>query len=187
MDQSMTMTGYGLRKSIGFTALTLPLLVQLLGGSVMSLSASYYTPAHDTFIGALALISAFLFAYRGYDRRDLIAARVAAGAAALVGICPTAPFGTHTWQGTIHGLAALVFFLALAYFCLVLFPLGSNPMRNRVYKICGYWIVAATVISAWGILAGAPGRFVFWFESMAVWSFGLAWLLKGWRPPVSIT
>lgn len=57
-------------------------------------------------------------------------------------------------------------------------------MRNKVYSVCGYLIVAS--IAGAGISFAVRQypffdlyRPVFWFESLAVVSFGVSWLTKG--------
>jgi hypothetical protein len=57
-------------------------------------------------------------------------------------------------------------------------------MRNAVYRVCGYTILACIALIAIvhipsigdTIAALSP---VFWLESLAVMTFGLAWLTKG--------
>ena len=92
-----------------------------------------------------------------------------------------------------YGFAA-AFFAALAVFCLVLFtradpgraPSRAKRRRNLIFRICGGTIVAAIaglvvyrVLPA-GTRAMLSGHsYVFWFESLGVWAFGISWLVKG--------
>ncbi|SDD48656.1 hypothetical protein SAMN05421538_101708 [Paracoccus isoporae] len=89
----------------------------------------------------------------------------------------------------LHSLSAGLFFGALAVFCLVLFVRGSrrtaeNRARHRIYRICGWLILAS--ISAIGILkiAGiaeelAALRPVLWLEVVACFAFATSWVVKG--------
>jgi hypothetical protein len=112
-------------------------------------------------------------------------------------------------QDALHFGSAGIFLLTLAWFCLRLFPLG--PRHNRVhpeeeptktegywarrealYRACG-WIIVATVAVLFlykvvlGMVLGIePGwidriALTFWLETLAVFAFATAWLVKG-RP-----
>lgn len=162
-----------LRRAIGVLGIALPFVLPALGGAQHSLSAYYGTPARDVLVGTLCLIGAFLLAYRGYDRRDRAAGVV--GGLAIIGVAWV------PWDGPqplLHTLCAAVFFASAAYFALVLFPLSAGQPtpaklhRNRVYRICGWTIVAMLIAAA----AGAP---LLLAEAVAVIAFGAAWLVKG--------
>lgn len=178
----LNQTARGLRKSVGTTAITLPILLLLIAGPQDSISATYYTAGRNSLVGALGLIAGFLWCYAGIDWRDRWAGRAASIAAALIASCPTAPanpVGWDRWIGAVHGLSALVFFGALAYFCWQLFPRGASLRRARFYRFCACVIVFGIVVSAWGIIAVAPGAYTFWLEAMSIWAFGTAWFVHG--------
>jgi hypothetical protein len=118
---------------------------------------------------------------------------------------PACPFPPETWptQGiyfhwcsrieSIHFVSAAVFFLMMAVFCLYLFPRGDRTAdgridwsggKNRLYLICGIALLASiagllyyaflgdqAALSAW--------NYVFWFETLGVVAFAIAWLAKG--------
>lgn len=180
-DATLLQTARNLRKSVGLTAIALPVALLLLAGPQDSISAFYWTDSgRDALVGALALVSGFLMAYAATDWRSRYAARVAAVSAACVAWFPTAPVNPTTTDqvmGAIHGTAALIFFGALAYHCYQLFPVGASKAMARFYRGCAFVIVAAIVISAWGIVVGAPGRYVLVMETLAIWAFGAAWWL----------
>ena len=100
---------------------------------------------------------------------------------------------SDTLKNTLHFGSAGVFLTALALMCLRLFTKSDNPnpdpckcRRNRIYRVCGWTIlamVAALLIIK--LLLGDPfdwdssWHFTFWAESVAVWAFAFAWLVKG--------
>lgn len=101
-----------------------------------------------------------------------------------------------TWHGdALHLGFALIFFLCLAYFSLVLFPMGgartaqgkpAPTPEHRIYRICGLVILAALVaIVAYvaGLDDAVPAlrsaNALFWAETVAVVAFSISWLTKG--------
>lgn len=89
------------------------------------------------------------------------------------------------WQD-LHTAAAAVFLAPLAYFCLVLFPLGprGDPARRielLTYYICGALIVIClAILLTFGDAALMPdSRTIFWAETIAIWSFSISWLING--------
>src|SRR5207245_1163167 len=136
----------------------------------------------------------FLFSYRGYDREDEIAGKIASVDAIAVALFPTNPKDalTGSWVGRIHFTSAVILFLTLAFFSLVLFRktdptklmTPQKKKRNRVYGVCGVLILVAIAGSGISFLFRDSAFFelyapVFWFESLAVVSFGVSWLTKG--------
>lgn len=60
--------------------------------------------------------------------------------------------------------------------------------RNQIYEVCGVAIFAcvallAVVMFNW-VRIPAQGHPVFWLETVAVWAFGWAWIIKGDGVPV---
>ena len=188
---NMLITALNLRKSIGISAILLPVVLLVMAGPQDSFSAYYWTSQRDTLVGTLAVIGAFLMAYNGYDKRDMVTAKIAGVAAMFVAWFPTSPpgaakFGVEWWTGAVHGSSALIFFGALAYFCLRLFPLTAGGMtpekikRNRIFKGAGYVLLGAIAVSIAGVAMGDDsGPIVFWAETAGVWAFGWAWATKG--------
>jgi len=206
-NNDLVISYLSLRKAVGFIGLLLPLVLALVKiglvfakiccdrpGLETSISAYYYTNLGNVFVGSLCAIGVFLMSYRGFDHRDMIAGKLAGLFAITAALFPTssndAP--TMTWTSPIHFTAAVLLFLTLAYFSLCLFrqtdpskpPTPQKLKRNKVYTVCGYLILAS--------IAGAGISFalrnypffnlykpVFWFESLAVVSFGVSWLTKG--------
>lgn len=89
----------------------------------------------------------------------------------------------------LHFFGAAIFFGALAVYCLVLFVRSDkkpDPIKireNRIYRICGWIIVACMALiasSIWldlGAILGTAA--VYWLESIACFAFAISWLVKG--------
>jgi hypothetical protein len=93
-----------------------------------------------------------------------------------------------------HYTVAGLFFLCLSYMSFFLFTKSDKSpskrglkkrIRNRIYRTCGILTVLAILILFTGSLKIIPSEYfkeyplTFWMETLAVESFGLAWLIKG--------
>jgi hypothetical protein len=186
-----------LRRAVGFFGILLPWLLtlgcMLLGGCTAieeSISQYYGTDVRDLFVGLLFVIAWFLFAYRGYERKDDIA-----GDFACIFALGVALFPTTSQSGLIravHFACAASLFLVLSYFSICLFtktdekgsPTKEKKKRNKVYVACGVIMLVciACVPSSYAVLSeSAIARIkpVFWLESLALSAFGVSWLIKG--------
>ena len=92
--------------------------------------------------------------------------------------------------GTVHLICAGVLFVALAIFSLLQFT-KTDPgttmtprkrIRNRVYRFCGWTIVACIVLIC--VSNVVHWHLLFWFESVAVLAFGASWLVKSGSVPI---
>lgn len=191
-----------LRRAIGLIGTALP-FVLIIGGLLLegypdglrnSVSGYYYSDMRDVYVGAMCAAGIFLLSYRGYDRNDETASVVGSISAIGTALLPMTPPGGGSDAdqviGILHVVFAVVFFLTLAYYCLVLFPRSGGVrvtarkvQRNRVYHATGLIILACLVLMAvfaW-FLDGetADLRPALWLESLATLAFGLAWLTKG--------
>ncbi len=98
--------------------------------------------------------------------------------------------------GSLHYVFAGLFFLCLIYFSLCLFTRskskkikGRKRIANCIYKICGYTMfLCILLIAAIKIYLKLFGlsepvneeyTYVFWLEAIALWAFGISWLVKG--------
>jgi hypothetical protein len=178
-----------LRAAIGFLGLGLPLTLAL-GENIRdrylsagaeagrwyiegSISAYYHTGMREVFVAILAALGIFLLCYKGPERWDVIAAKLAGAAAILVAILPThdsSREATDTGErlpdsvtlfsgpdaadpeiiGTLHYVSAAVFFVTVALMALFLFtktrsaaPTGRKRIRNLVYRVSGLTILVA--------------------------------------------
>ena len=94
--------------------------------------------------------------------------------------------GRASW---IHNIAAFLFFGALAVFCLILFVKGTTETaekraRHRIYRTCGWTIVASLIVMGTLIATGWDDRLqdwqpIFWLEVLASFAFATSWAVKG--------
>jgi len=199
-NDSLVLSYLGLRKAIGIIGMALPFVLifgkMLLEGPGIqpSISDYYYTVMRNVFVGSLCSIAIFLMSYRGYERRDMIAGRIACFFAVCTALFPTAPSNPTAQEvmiGTFHLLSAATFFLTLAYFSLALFrktdshaPTLKKLQRNMVYTTCGYAIIIciALIVVVQILPENLPIQKlspVFWLESAAILFFGISWFVKG--------
>lgn len=198
--------GHAHRQTIGWLGLSLPLLIWLLAGlrpvvegsswgRLPSISAYFHTGASPVFVGILVTLGVYLIAYQGYgndgQRWDRRAARIAGTAAILVALFPVSPDPGDCpgplWMSdlvnSIHLGSAVVLFTTFACFALFLFrKRGSTASpgkawRNAVYLVCGLLILACLVFIL--VLFSMKREDIFWPEAIAVWAFGVSWLVKG--------
>ena len=202
--ESLVLAYLSMRKAIGVLGVALP-FVMLLGGLILfgtgiqgSISRYDYTGMRDVLVGILCAIGVFLLSYKGHDWRDNWAGNLTCLCAVCLAVIPTAPAGEATalqqTLGTVHLVAAALFFLTLAYFSLCLFtkthldqaPTPKKLQRNRIYRICGFTILGTLLVMA--NLSLLPGQIeedlkalhaIYWLESLAVVAFGVSWLVKG--------
>ena len=99
--------------------------------------------------------------------------------------------------GKIHYGAAFVLFAIMLYFCAVIFRRpGKNDRdpqtdallpvklaRNRIYAACALVIAAAMIVMGLSQIAAISDffsqRVILYGEAVALWAFGIAWLVKG--------
>jgi hypothetical protein len=172
-----------------------------------SLSAYYHTSMRDVFVAGLCVTGFFLATYMaGRSNQDFWYSLVAGVAVLGVAFLPTsrphlsegAPrcgstpmpegcspiqqqFG-ETLVAGVHFAFAAVFILSLAWLC---FVFASRERRGsvmaRVPYWCG-WVILGAV--AWAIVGGLLNASIWELtplyvgEVLAVWAFGVAWLLK---------
>ena len=199
-EEHLVRSYLSLRKAVGIIGIGLPFALAI-GGLLLgidlqeSISAYYHTEMRDLFVGSLCAIAVFLWSYRGFERRDEIAANLACIFALGVAFFPTAPGpetpGFPVICGRLHSFFTAGFFLTLVYFCLFLFrlsdqekPTGEKFVRNLIYLLCGYAMIACLIligivnIPAIALLVRAY-KPVFWLEACAIISFGVSWFVKG--------
>jgi Protein of unknown function (DUF998) len=200
VTQRLARSYLDLRAGIGAIGTLLP-FVLFFGNSILvrrfdfrnSLSSYYYTDMRDVFVGSLCAIGVFLVAYR-YEPVDTWASSLAGVAVICVALFPTSPDSVKQTGtvGTVHSVAAAIFFGTLAFFCLCLFTRSNKPkdrqtvlkrLRNRIYRTCGVLIILSMVCAAASKSLPAQDLEVihplFWCEVVAILSFGLAWVIKG--------
>ncbi|MGV9805063.1 hypothetical protein [Micromonospora chersina] len=190
-----------LRLGVGAVGLALP--IGLIAGHLVatgrltlldSLSGYYHTEMRDVFVGALCAVGVFLISYR-YRWPDDVLGTIAGFLAVTVALFPTtmgAPVGTvgrgDRLVGVVHQVAAAGLFVLLAVFCLALFTrpdragVPPRPMAVRFYRICGGIILLAILLALASTQLPADVRHtlkpVLWCETVAVFAFGAAWVVK---------
>ena len=192
-----------LQKLVGGIAVLLPFVVVIgdfaLGGDELrsSISAYYYSPMGNVFVGALCALGVFFLSYQhkplpGYELDNRLS--YGASAAAIgVALFPTAEHQAKAWSGewyvsTAHLLCACTLFILLAIFSLKLFTKTdrgralseAKRKRNTVFRVCGWTIVASIVLVALSNLVQPPDslRSLLWLETIGVVAFGISWLVK---------
>jgi hypothetical protein len=194
------------RMAIGVLGVTLPPLLVIGNagwGLQNSISAYYYTPGRDWFVGILWVIGVFLFFYRYTPQQagraksnmpqiqsgsaDTFLGKIAGIAAVLVALFPTYPpagLSQPPIIGKMHGFAAFILFASLSLFPLVLFSQGKTNVR--LYKWCGWLMLLFLGLTGAYALAPedvrqslAPWRPVLALEWLLIWTFGVSWFAKG--------
>lgn len=188
-----------LRKTLGILGILLPIIL-LVGSCVCggyqevqdSISVYYYTNMGNVFVGVLFTYGLFLFAYKGYGKIDNLAGDL--GCIFALGVALLPCLSDNPIIQKLHLVSASLLFLVFAFFSIFLFtktkhekPLTKQKkIRNRWYRGCGYTILGSMLLmfiyfifledSAHGLAKLNP---IFWLESIALWAFGISWIIKG--------
>lgn len=169
-----------------------------------SISIYYHTVVRNLFVGSLCAVAFFLIIYRGPKPIDNRITTAAGFMALGIAFFPTNPspeeinacirelIEVPTWTGKMHFVFAGSFFLLLTYLCHQLFtrtrsenhPTPEKLKRNKVYRISSYVMIGCVVILTvyfnTNVLSFLdPIKPVFILETIALWAFGAAWLVKG--------
>ncbi len=187
-----------LRVLIGATGVLLPLLVVLgkfiseKSGQLEFSISDYYDngSAGDLLVGVLFVLGFFLLSYKGPERIDNRAADVGCIAALGLALFPTT-YCSDCWVHIMHFVFALLLFSVFIFFSVYLFRkthpnkkiTTEKKYRNRVYLICGIIMIICIVAIAISLLVldasvSVKYKLVYWFESIALVSFGISWITK---------
>ncbi len=208
-DKSLIINYLTLRKAVGILGIGLPIILAIGSVVLSScsriensISDYYYTVMGHFLVGTLSAVAMFLFSYKGYDKADNRAANLAALFALGVAFFPTAcadhnPFcnvlttNSSDTINAVHNVLAVLFFSTLAYFSYFLFTKSSENIteqklkRNTIYRICA-WIMVFSIVSIalvhnirWLQLKLEEYKPIFVLETIALWAFGVSWLVKG--------
>jgi len=215
---------------LGFLGIVFPIILLIgtffKGEQILpSISDYYYTSMNFIFTGVLFAISAFLFSYRGDTYTENLLTSLSSFFALIVSIFPTPiskvaeikegisyykenfevfviPSIPHpSYVGTLHFIAAAIFFLLLSIIVIFIFVKSENrsttPSKNRIilYRICGMGmflsIIAIPIIKLLFpesdnlSLGGFP--LTFSCETIALFLFGIVWLVKGEVETISLS
>ena len=166
-----------------------------------TISSYYHSVMGDFFVGALCAIALCMYAYKGYDNTDNVLSNLAGLCLLGVAWFPTSICNENlacidycdvdSIIGRMHYISATIFFLILAFFCIFQFVKGDEPFskqkrkRNTVYYTCGALILISILSIAVRAFTNINfplfdySCYVFWAETVALWSFSTAWLIKG--------
>jgi hypothetical protein len=173
---------------VGLIALTLAFLTNLFSADPLSsVSASYWAGgwSESIFVGFLFAIAAFLLAYNGYSKPEMVLSKAAAVAALGVALCPCGCDGRPELVPYVHWVSAAFMFLTLAYFCYGFYRRAmakGHPqakLRAWIYVVCGITIVGAIAVLALSRVLDLQARIprvTFFGEAIALVAFGVSWL-----------
>lgn len=160
-----------------------------------TMSAYYYSPMRDVFVGGLWAIGTFLILYKGYSDHEELALLIAGVSAILVALFPLdwQPAWFPTDAINPHGLCAMLLFLCISYVCWFCASdtLGLIRCRelkeryNRIYKALAIAIVAVP-IATWIFVQVADLSLLrdtqlFWLETIGISIFGSFWAVKSYE------
>lgn len=193
-----------LRLILGLLGMSLPIILVVWGFILCecvdiqdSISDYYSLRTRDALVGILLAVGVFLLTYKGYEKEEGdkfplkddhvgdLAFLFAVGVAYF-------PNSGNDLEQIVHFISAAGLFVMLAIFSLFLFtktkpgsvPTSNKLRRNRIYQGCGAVILLCIglMLVNWLALDDTSVEDinpVFWLESIALWAFGISWLVKG--------
>ena len=207
-EKSLIISYLAMRRLIGVLGISLPLIIVIGGftqsepGMQGSISGYYYTNMRDFLVGMLSGVALFLISYRGYEEIDSMVAKMSGIFALGMIFFPAAMYSgkvvrvgmfliDDSISANIHLMFSTLFFLALSFNSLFLFTkrhpgvMGKEKKRrNIIYRSCGIVMILAIVcITIYtfflrGTFLAAMNP-VLILESVALFAFGISWLVKG--------
>jgi uncharacterized membrane protein YidH (DUF202 family) len=201
-DASININYLTLRRYLGILGLCLP-LVLIFGNDFViesSISHYYYTDMSVFFTGTLIAFGLFLISYRGYPAvgheilSDNIITNVAGILAFITAIIPTGceycdtafPNGHNdVVRNATHLISAGLFIALMGYMSFNQFTKSDKKdalslRRKKIYRVCGLiiWGVVILLLLKIIIKFEFSPQDVFWGETIALFAFGFAWLIK---------
>ncbi|MET0335676.1 MAG: hypothetical protein ABW190_15495 [Rhizobacter sp.] len=175
---------------VGIIAISLATLTSFFSTTTLtSISAAYYEGGWSQviFIGFLFAIGALMLAYNGYTRTEMVLCKVAAIAALCIAMFPCKCVDRVEIIKGVHGGAAIVMFLILAYLCWGFYhraqakAYAQAKRRAKIYVLCGVAMLLAIAAMAYetftqGAISVHMPRFVFYGEAVGLIAFGISWL-----------
>ena len=158
-----------------------------------SISITYQSSFAFVMISALTLCTFFLGTYMGYDLGDRIFTLLAAIGAVGVVLFPctfddSAPvlawssflgFIPPAVSDILHYISAGLVFGSFALMILTQFTKGKQAKKNKLYRICGWIMVAAIIcLVVSGFILSAPGWLTMLYEFIMLEAFSVAFLVK---------
>jgi hypothetical protein len=154
-----------------------------------SLSAYYHAgdgAMRDVFVGVLIAVAALLILYKGLKKWEDWALNLAGVALVFVAWFPMEwPSGVSSSSWSIHGSAAIIFFLLIAVVCwfrgmddLCRADIGYEKVWRATYKVLAI-LMAVIPLSAYALsLIQGSSRGILYIEACGVWVFAGYWLAK---------
>lgn len=192
-------TYHSLRVGIAVIGAALPVALWVgalvLDGTELqsSMSAYYYTVMGDVFVGALCAVGVALYLYKGFSAMENAVLSLAGVLIVCVALFPTHTGGERVLANDVHTVAAILFFVCLAYVSVFrasdTLSLVRDARRARLLQRVYRWLGVAMLVSPLAALLaervvrpafGEPSV-VFFVEAFAVWSFAAYWLVKSWE------
>ncbi|WP_230493596.1 DUF998 domain-containing protein [Pseudomonas protegens] len=187
-----------IKLQVGIIAMVLANVTDFLsGGDITSISASYHESewGRNLFVGLLFAISAFMLAYNGFSRKEMLLSKVAAVAAFGVATFPCGCNGYIEIIPHVHYVSAAVMFSILAYFCYLFRGRAESKghvearRRSVIYTFCGVAIVLSMLVMVVDhvfneALSGFNSRLTFYCERVGLIAFGISWLTASKLLPV---
>jgi hypothetical protein len=189
--------------SLPILLLILPLFPFFQTSIQQSISHYYYTNLRELFTGVLCAVGLFLIRYKGHEnpvfwKNDSRLTNIAGLMAFGIALFPTDANdcsqkvytlipSCETFLGTIHFVFAAIFFFVLAIVSINVFTIGQkantdiaiSPFNeNTIYRTCGYlmicFIILIPILPALGL-----SYTTLICEALALFAFGISWLIKG--------
>ena len=203
-EAQINLSYMNLRWLIGVLGIAMPLLLPMLNGFKVenSISHYYYTNSTIVFTGILITFGLFLFSYQGHQGKenefltDNLITNLAGIAIIIVALVPTAcsycadiPNGHNDGlKGKVHLISAGIFIFLMGYISLFHFTKSKDNSALKVFGRACYramgimiWLSLLVIILMQYEVIPSFENFTFWLESLALWCFGIAWLVKGER------
>lgn len=196
-----------LRRIIGLLGMALPIVLVLFSLAPFfntriqpTISNYYYTRLREIFTGILCGVGLFMICYKGHNnpkiwKNDNFLTNFAGMMAFGVAFFPMAPpdpgqkiftlvFSDTKWLGWLHYSFAGALFISFSILAINVFTIGQNDdpaiprhwlNENNIYRFCGYSILVFIGMIALGLFEYST----IVFEALSLFSFGMAWLIKG--------
>ena len=185
----INVTHQNLRRNIGVLGILLPVILAIGNGFDIkpSISHFYYTPMGIVFTGILWVFGLLLFSYRGHDRIDNLWTNISGVLILIVSVIPTSCLPgecnavnahTHAVLNLVHLTCAASFFMLMG--AMSFFRFSISKKNRKLYRICGamVWVsIGSLAIDVFFDLKITEID-VFLGESIALFFFGSAWLVK---------
>lgn len=186
-------TYFTLRITIAAVTIVLPVGLLLWTGIdrdltlLNSMSAYYYGPTRNIFVGALIATGVCLVCYKGFSKGEDWLLNIAGTLAAMVALFPTnPPGGKHTAIGVVHVVCALAFFafvsISIWAYSRITLPALNDPSKQQafryIYRTLSIAVVVVPAVAGLFILASNSSALIFALEMAALYVFAIYWLVK---------